>query len=52
LLGFIPGFRYGDIALDEVRISNIARPVDWITTGYNNQFSPSTFYSVGTEETP
>ena len=50
LLGSIPSFNYGDVALDELRISNIARPVDWIATGYNNQNSPSDFYSVGSEE--
>ncbi|MBU4069594.1 MAG: DUF2341 domain-containing protein, partial [Nanoarchaeota archaeon] len=37
--------------IDEVRISNVARSAGWITTEYNNQFSPSTFYSVGSEET-
>jgi hypothetical protein len=34
-------------ALDEVRISNIARSADWIKTEYNNQKSPSTFYAYG-----
>ncbi|MHA2334888.1 MAG: DUF2341 domain-containing protein, partial [Candidatus Hodarchaeales archaeon] len=42
--------------IDEVRISNINRSVDWITTEYNNQYNPSNFYSVGSEsvydETP
>src|ERR1039458_6069940 len=33
--------------MDEVRVSNIARSSDWISTEYNNQSSPSTFYSVG-----
>jgi hypothetical protein len=51
LLGSIPSFHYGDVALDELRISNMARSVDWIGTGYNNQSSPSDFYSVGSEET-
>ena len=36
--------------LDEVRLSNIARSSNWITTEYNNQYEPSTFYSVGNEE--
>jgi PKD repeat protein len=36
--------------VDEVRISNIARSSDWIKTEYNNQYSPPTFYSVGSEE--
>jgi hypothetical protein len=35
---------------DEVRISNVSRSASWITTEYNNQGDPSTFYSVGTEE--
>jgi len=42
-------FFEGDI--DETRTSNFARSGDWITTEYNNQSSPSTFYSVGPEET-
>jgi len=37
-------------SLDEVRISNIARSNSWIQTGYANQNSPSTFYSVGSQE--
>lgn len=36
--------------LDEVRVSSIARSADWILTEYNNQNSPSTFYSVGNEQ--
>lgn len=39
-----------DGMVDEVRISDIARSGDWIATEYNNQNSPSTFYSVGSEE--
>jgi hypothetical protein len=35
--------------LDEIRISNTARSADWLKTEYNNQSSPSTFYSFGTE---
>ena len=38
-----------DGVLDEVRVSNIARSADWITTEYNNQSSPSTFYTLGAE---
>jgi YD repeat-containing protein len=33
-------------SLDEVRISSTARSADWIATEYNNQSSPSTFYTV------
>jgi hypothetical protein len=36
--------------IDEVRISNTARDTTWIKTSYNNQNSPSTFYSIGTEQ--
>ncbi|MDI6807350.1 MAG: hypothetical protein QMD14_06150, partial [Candidatus Aenigmarchaeota archaeon] len=36
--------------IDEVRISNMARSDKCISTTYNNQNSPSTFYSVGNEE--
>ena len=35
--------------LDEVRASNVARPVDWITTEYKNQNSPSTFETIGSQ---
>jgi hypothetical protein len=34
-----------DGKLDEVRISSVARTEDWLTTEYNNQSSPSTFYN-------
>ncbi|MCK4463476.1 MAG: DUF2341 domain-containing protein, partial [Candidatus Omnitrophica bacterium] len=34
---------------DEVRISNTARTAEWISTTYNNQDSPSTFYGTGTQ---
>jgi len=36
--------------LDEVRFSNVARAADWIGTMYNNENNPSSFYSVGSEE--
>ena len=36
--------------MDEVRISDIARSPDWIQTEFNNQNSPSAFYTVGPEE--
>ncbi|MBL8015445.1 MAG: DUF2341 domain-containing protein, partial [Candidatus Doudnabacteria bacterium] len=41
---------YFDGTLDEVRVSTAAHSADWITTEYNNQNSPSTFYTVGSEE--
>lgn len=37
-------------AFDELRISSIARSSDWLTTEYNNQSSPSTFFTIGTQE--
>ncbi|MCK5332416.1 DUF2341 domain-containing protein [Candidatus Parcubacteria bacterium] len=46
----VPNNRYFDGQIDEVRISNIARSVDWITTEYNNQSQPTEFYSLGIEE--
>ena len=39
-----------DGTIDEVRVSNASRSAGWILTEYNNQNSPSTFYSVGTQE--
>jgi len=44
-----PLYFEGDI--DEVRISNIARNQQSISTEYNNQNDPSSFFSVGPEET-
>jgi hypothetical protein len=41
--------RYWDGLIDEVRVSNAARSADWIKAEYNNQSSPSTFYSLGAE---
>ncbi len=35
---------------DEVRISDTVRSVNWMTTVWNNQNDPSTFWSVGSEE--
>ena len=36
--------------IDEVRISNTARSAAWITTEYNNQGTPSSFVTVGGQE--
>jgi hypothetical protein len=36
-------------SLDEMRASTAARSAGWVATEYNNQNSPSTFYSVGAE---
>ena len=43
----IPGQLYTG-KLDEVRVSNVARAAGWITTEFNNQGTPTTFYAVGT----
>lgn len=43
------GATYFTGAINEVRISNIARSADWIRTEYNNQNSPSMFYTIGSE---
>jgi RHS repeat-associated protein len=37
---------YFNGALDDVKLSGIARSADWIATAYNNQVSPSTFYTL------
>jgi lysophospholipase L1-like esterase len=41
--------RYDGTA-DEMRLSTTARSADWVKTEYNNQSSPSTFYSIGEED--
>jgi hypothetical protein len=38
--------------IDAIQVSNIARSDGWIATTYNNQNSPSTFYSLAVEEVP
>ncbi|MHA2282402.1 MAG: DUF2341 domain-containing protein [Promethearchaeota archaeon] len=35
--------------IDEFRILNIPKSSDWIKTEYDNQFDPSSFYSIGKE---
>lgn len=40
-----------DGLIDEARFSNVVRSGDWITTSYNNESSPSTFYSLGIQQT-
>jgi len=42
--------RYADIKLDEFRVFDALLSDDYIVTDYNNQNSPSTFYTVGSEE--
>jgi len=41
------GTRYWNGILDEQRFASVARSADWILTEYNNQNSPSTFYTLG-----
>jgi hypothetical protein len=50
-IGRYPGgaSQYWTGFLDEVRFSNVVRGDPWILAQYNNQFSPSTFYTVGSE---
>jgi len=43
------GWRWDGLA-DEIRISNTARDVTWISTLYNNQYNPSSFMDIGPEE--
>jgi len=42
---------YFEGILEEVRVSNTALSPSWILTEYNNQYSPSTFYAIGSEQT-
>jgi biopolymer transport protein ExbB len=42
---------YFNGVLDEMRIALTDFSADWIATEYNNQSSPSTFYSVSTHQT-
>jgi len=37
---------WSSVKLDEVRVSNTARSVEWIETEYNNQYNPNSFYTV------
>ncbi|MDO8557778.1 MAG: DUF2341 domain-containing protein [bacterium] len=37
--------------IDDARILNVALSPSWILTEYNNQSSPSTFYTIGSEVT-
>ena len=55
-IAYLANATYGDQesgplngTVDEFRISNTARSADWIAAEYNNQGSPSTFYSLSTE---
>lgn len=51
LIGYSPAAAEPfDGIVEEARISNVARPITYPLTCFNNQNSPSTFYSVGEEE--
>ncbi|MHA2248493.1 MAG: DUF2341 domain-containing protein, partial [Candidatus Hodarchaeales archaeon] len=39
-----------DGLLDEIRLSNLSRTPEWITTEYQNQKDPNSFYSISSEE--
>ena len=39
-----------DGIIDEVRVSNVARGADWISTIYANMADPAAFYTLGAEE--
>ncbi|MHA2275966.1 MAG: DUF2341 domain-containing protein, partial [Candidatus Kariarchaeaceae archaeon] len=41
---------YTDGQIDEVRISTDTKTADWISTEYNNQIDPTSFYSTGLAE--
>lgn len=50
LAGFVVGsFRWPG-KLDELRFVNVERSAGWIGTEYNNQNSPASFYTLGSEE--
>ncbi|MHA2332891.1 MAG: DUF2341 domain-containing protein, partial [Candidatus Hodarchaeales archaeon] len=37
-------------SIDEVRVINATRSPNWISTEYNNQYDPDSFYSTGVKE--
>ena len=39
-----------DGMMDEVQFSNVARSYAWISTSYNSQSDPSSFFDIGPEE--
>ena len=50
-LKFGNGFTANTTRMDEIRISNTVRSAAWIKTEYNNQSSPSTFYTMANDAT-
>ncbi|KKL95613.1 hypothetical protein LCGC14_1852840, partial [marine sediment metagenome] len=53
LLGVYTGgaLRFDGI-LDEFTLANVQRSANWISTTYNNQNDPATFWGVGSQEEP
>jgi hypothetical protein len=49
-LGGLEGADLLNGTIDEFRVSNTARSLDWITTEYENQNNSVTFYSISAEE--
>ena len=45
-----PDKQFFDGIIDEVRLSNTVRSIDWITASYRNQNDPGGFYGVGAVE--
>jgi len=45
------GTQYTDAVFDEIRWSKVVRSDDWIKTSYNTMNDPSSFSSIGPEET-
>jgi MSHA biogenesis protein MshQ len=55
IIGHAPEPAYGTNmglqgTIDELRIATVARSAGWVATEYANQSSPSTFYTVGPEQ--
>lgn len=42
--------RYWSGKIDELRFSNVVRAAVWVTTEYNNQNAPTTFYTIAAQE--
>ncbi len=50
-IGAFNANNYFDGMMDEIRLSRAVRSADWIASSYANQNDPTSFYSVGLEET-
>jgi hypothetical protein len=48
--GMASANNFFDGLIDEVHVSNTALSADWIMAEYNNQYDPTTFYTVGPEQ--